>query len=137
MTTAFWADVGWLIVLVVTVAVPLALDAAGRLSYFTSLTLWAIPIAYLGPLFRSVTQAGAERRRRALAWTIALIVALGIVLDFLLGHLILRFEACATAPASLRCLPAVGGRVPFEEVLFYAMAPAAMVLAYACADERW
>jgi hypothetical protein len=35
------------------------------------------------------------------------------------------------------CLPAVGGRVPVEELLFYAMGPTAMVLVYACADERW
>ena len=35
------------------------------------------------------------------------------------------------------CLPAVGGRVPLEELLFYAMGPVAIVLVYACADERW
>ena len=35
------------------------------------------------------------------------------------------------------CLPAVGTRIPIEELLFYAMGPAAIVLVYACADERW
>ena len=29
------------------------------------------------------------------------------------------------------------GSVPVEELLFYAMGPVAMVLVYACADERW
>ena len=28
-------------------------------------------------------------------------------------------------------------RIPVEELLFYAMGPVAMVLVYACADERW
>jgi hypothetical protein len=37
----------------------------------------------------------------------------------------------------LLCLPAVHGRIPIEELLFYAMGPVAMVLLYACADERW
>jgi hypothetical protein len=31
----------------------------------------------------------------------------------------------------------VRGSVPVEELLFYAMGPVAMVLVYACADERW
>jgi hypothetical protein len=44
----FWLNLGWLVVLVVTVAVPLALDAVGRLNYFTSLTLWGIPILISG-----------------------------------------------------------------------------------------
>ena len=35
------------------------------------------------------------------------------------------------------CLPAVGGSVPVEELLFYAMGPVAIVLVYACADELW
>ena len=33
-------NLGWLVVLVVTVALPLVLDAVGRLTYFTSLALW-------------------------------------------------------------------------------------------------
>jgi uncharacterized membrane protein len=35
------------------------------------------------------------------------------------------------------CLPAVRGRIPVEELLFYAMGPVAIVLVYACADELW
>jgi len=56
----------WLVMLVVTVAVPLGLDAAGRLTYFTSLALWGIPILYLWPVFNSITANGTGRRRRAL-----------------------------------------------------------------------
>jgi hypothetical protein len=40
----FWLNLGWLVVLVVTFAVPLTLDAFARLNYFTSLTVWLIPI---------------------------------------------------------------------------------------------
>lgn len=135
-----WLNLGWLVVLVLTMAVPLALDAFGRLTYFSSLLLWGIPIAYLWPAFHTITAEGTGRRRKALRWTIALIVGLGIGLDFVLGHLTLRFPGC-DAPAGtgpyVLCLPAIGGQVPIEELLFYAMGPIAIVLAYACADERW
>ena len=136
----FWMNLGWLIVLIATVGAALGLDAAGRLTYFTSLVMWGIPILYLWPLFTVLTATGTGRRRRALGWTVATIVGLGVVLDFLIGHLTLRFPGCAGvvgASPYVLCLPAVGGRVPVEEVLFYAMGPVAMVLVYACADERW
>jgi len=136
----FWLNLGWLIMLVVTVAVPLGLDAAGRLTYFTSLALWGIPILYLWPVFNMLTADGTGRRRRALRWTVGTIVVLGVVLDFVLGYLTLRFPGCSAPPGAgpyVWCLPAVGGRVPVEELLFYAMGPTAMVLVYACADERW
>jgi hypothetical protein len=136
----FWLNLGWLIVLVVTIAVPLALDAAGRLTYFTSLSFWGIPILYLWPAFRMITAEGTGRRRRALRWTAGTIVVLGIVLDFVFGHLTLRFPGCSEplgAGPYVLCLPAVRGSVPVEELLFYAMGPVAMVLVYACADERW
>jgi hypothetical protein len=136
---ALWLNLGWLVVLVSTVAVALGLDAAGRLTYFTSLVLWGIPILYLWPVFSMLTASGTGRRRRALRWTVGTIVVLGIVLDFLLGHLTLRFPGCSETGADqyVLCLPAVGGRVPLEELLFYAMGPIAIVLVYACADERW
>jgi len=137
---AFWLDLGWLVMLVVTIAVPLALDGIGRLTYFTSLSLWGIPIVYLWPVFNFMTAEGTGRRRRALRWSAGTIVVLGIVLDFVFGHLTLRFPGCgepAGAGPYLLCLPAVRGSVPVEELLFYAMGPVAMVLVYACADERW
>ena len=136
----FWLNLGWLVILVVTIAVPLALDAVGRLTYFASLVFWGIPISYLWPVFNMITADGTGRRRRALRWTVGGIAGLGIVLDFLLGHLTLRFPGCSEPPGSgpyLWCLPAVGGSIPVEEILFYAMGPIAIVLVYACADERW
>jgi hypothetical protein len=139
-TRTFWLDLGWLVVLVLTVAVALALDAFGRLTYFTSLVLWGIPILYLWPVFNMITAEGTGRHRRALRYAAGTIVGLGIVLDFLLGFLTLRFLGCAEPAGSspyLFCLPAVHGRIPIEELLFYAMGPVAIVLVYACADERW
>ena len=138
----FWLNLGWLVVLVVTFVVPLTLDAFSRLNYFTSLTMWLIPILYLWPTFAMLTANGTGRRRRALLATVALIVGLGVVLDFVIGFLTLRFPGCTepnVAPTGryLLCLPAVNGRIPIEELLFYAMGPVAMVLVYACADERW
>ena len=135
-----WLNLGWLVMLVVTIAVPLTLDAFGHLTYFTSLVLWGIPILYLWPAFNMITAEGTGRRRRALYLSAGLIVVLGIVLDFLFGHLTLRFAGCSEPPGAgpyLLCLPAVRGSVPVEELLFYAMGPVAIVLVYACADERW
>ena len=136
----FWLNLGWLVMLVVTVAVPLGLDASGHLTYFTSLTLWGIPIFYLWPVFIAITAGGTGRRRRALRWTAGTIVVLGIVLDFVLGYKTLRFPGCSQ-PSGVSpyvwCLPAVRARIPIEELLFYAMGPVAMVLVYACADELW
>ena len=136
----FWLNLGWLVVLVLTVAVALGLDAVGRLTYFTSLVLWGIPILYLWPVFNMLTAEGTGRRRRALRYAAGAIVVLGIVLDFVLGFLTLRFPGCSEPAGSspyLWCLPAVHGRIPVEELLFYVMGPVAMVLVYACADEHW
>jgi hypothetical protein len=136
----FWLNLGWLVMLVVTIAVPLTLDAVGRLTYFTSLVFWAIPILYLWPAFNMITAEGAGRRRRAVCWSVGTLVVLGILLDFVFGHLTLRFPGCDEPPGTgpyVLCLPAVRGSVPVEELLFYAMGPVAMVLVYACADERW
>ena len=67
----FWLNLGWLVMLVVTFAVPLGLDAVGRLTYFTSLALWGIPILYLWPVFNLITAEGTGRRRRACAGPLA------------------------------------------------------------------
>jgi hypothetical protein len=132
-----WLDVGWLIVLIVTIAVPLTLDAYGWLTYFTSLLFWLTPILYLWPAFHSITAHGRGRRRRALRVSIATLVVFGTALDFLVGHFTFRFADCGPAGPYIKCIQGPGGSVPIEELLFYTFAPVAMVLVYACADERW
>lgn len=134
---SIWSSVGWLVALVSVFFVPLALDAAGGLTYFWSLTMWCLPVAYLLPLFLGITSEGTGRRRRALWASVAFIASLGIILDFLLGHAVLRFPGCETGDYALPCVPGVSGRVPVEEILFYVLGPAAIVLVYACADELW
>lgn len=126
-------DLGWLLVLTVTFAVILVLDELQKLNYASSLLLWLIPILYLVPLFATITSSGTGRRRKALFLTTVMIVALGIFLDFFFGHLLLRFPGCQAAGFYLSCFRGV----PLEELLFYALGPVAMVLVYACADERW
>ena len=130
-----WLDLGWLVVLVISLAFPLVVDALGKLSYAWSLAFWLIPILYLIPLFLTLTADGHGRRRRALSLTVGLIVGLGVVLDFLLGPLTLTFPGCVVDDG--RYLYCLAGRVPIEEIFFYAFGPIAIVLVYAAADERW
>jgi len=141
MTESRFLDFAWLALLIATFAVPLSLDQWGRLTYATSLVMWGLPILVLWRAFWRITVDGRGRRRRALIGTVLFIVVPGLILDFLLGHQTLRFPGCAQPPPGsatyLVCLPAVGGRIPIEEVFFYAMGPAAMVLVYACCDEHW
>jgi hypothetical protein len=136
---SFWLELGWLVTLVITFAVPLALDAVGALTYLTSLLFWLIPIVYLSWTFMTITAGGQGRRRKALLISTISIIVMGVVLDFLLGYKTLRFPDCQQPEWGqyVRCLPAVGGQVPVEEILFYALGPVAMVLVYACADEVW
>jgi hypothetical protein len=130
-----WLDLGWLVMLVITLAVPLVLDTFGRLTYASSLAFWIIPIVYLLPLFLTLTTGDKQRLRRALWLTVVPIVVLGVILDFLIGHLTLKFPGCTLDDG--RYVYCLDGRVPVEELLFYAMGPVAMVLVYAAADERW
>jgi hypothetical protein len=130
-----WLDLGWLVVLVVSLGFPFVVDAWGKLTYAWSLAFWGIPILYLIPLFLTLTAGGHGRRRRALLLTVGLIVGLGVVLDFLLGPLTLTFPGCVVDDG--RYLYCLAGRVPIEEILFYALGPIAIILVYAAADERW
>jgi hypothetical protein len=136
----FWLNLGWLVVLVATVAAVLGLDAMGRLTYFASLIFWGLPLLYLWPVFRSLTASGTGRRRRALRWSAGLIAVLGVVLDLVLGHLTFRFPGCDLPRGQspyVWCVPGLGGLIPIEELLFYVLGPIVIVLVYACADERW
>ncbi len=127
-------NVDWLVVLLVSWVLPLGLIPAFTVSYFNSLLFWVIPILALLPRFLGLTHAGS-RRRRALGLATAQIAVLGIVLDFVFGHKILRFDE--RPDAYVGYLPAVGMSIPVEEVLFYLLGPPAMLLVYFWCDEFW
>jgi len=127
-------SIDWLVVLLVSWVLPLGLIPALEVTYFNSLLFWVVPILALLPRFLSLTHAGS-RRRRALGWATAQIAVAGILLDFVFGHKILLFD---TRPgAYVAFLPAVGMRIPLEEVLFYLLGPPAILLVYFWCDEFW
>jgi hypothetical protein len=127
-------SIDWLVVLLVSWVLPLGLIPALEVTYFNSLIFWIVPIVALLPRFLGLTHAGS-RRRRAFGWATAQIVVLGILLDFGFGHKILLFNPEPGAYVAL--LPAVGMRIPLEEVLFYLLGPPAILLVYFWCDEFW
>jgi hypothetical protein len=115
----------WLIVLIVSWAIPVNWPH----SYLFSLTFWVLPIGVLLPDFLAETDSPTGRRRRALLYAALWIAVLGVALDFVFGKRILTFDADWY-------LWQVFG-IPIEEVLFYILAPFAILLVYAWADEHW
>lgn len=120
----------WLLAILLSWIVPLG--ALGAPTYFSSLTLWAVPIVLLLPRFYIATHPHS-RRRSAVYATGLYILILGSILDFIFGAHILKFER----NDYLFCLPALGGSIPIEEVLFYVLGGFAIVLVYFWADEYW
>lgn len=123
--------VDWVVAIILSWAIPLRLVTDRDVTYFTSLTLWVVPILLLLPRFYTETDAGG-RRRRAFWWSVLYIAGGGAVLDLVFGAVILAF------PGKYVCLlPAVGGTIPIEELIFYLTGGIAIVLVYAWADEHW
>jgi hypothetical protein len=129
--TARTRDLDWLGLFLSSWVAPLAFDGVFGLTYFTSLLFWLVPTVLLLPRFLHYTDPGG-RRRAALRITILQIVALGIVLDFVLGRDVLQFDTVNRQHYVLWIRD-----VPLEEVLFYAMAPIAILMVYAWCDEYW
>ncbi len=125
--------IDWLIVLLVSWLLPLGLVRGLKVTYFNSLLFWLVPIVCLLPRFLRLTHPGS-RRRRALAWATVQIVVLGVLLDFVFGHRILQFASPASG-TYIGYLPAIGMQIPIEEVLFYLLSPAAILLVYFWCDE--
>jgi hypothetical protein len=121
-------ELDWLGLFLVSWFGPLVWDNAYHLTYFSSLMFWLLPTVLLLPRFLRLTDPGG-RRRRALTLATVQIVALGVLLDYVFGRIILDFsgEYILGKPFG----------VPIEEVLFYAMGPIAMLLVYVWCDEYW
>jgi hypothetical protein len=66
------------------------------------------------------------------------IVGLGILLDCVFGQRILQFDESPKAQyIGWFTIARFGVHVPYEEFLFYAMAPIAILLVYGWASEYW
>jgi hypothetical protein len=124
----------WLAAMLVSWVVPLGFFGKPS-TYFTSLWFWLVPVALLFPRFYMSTDAGG-RRRRAFWVTVGFVFVAGIVLDFVLGRWILRFDDVNPNVYVFR-IPAWGKGIPVEEVLFYLLGGMAILLVYVWADEYW
>lgn len=130
-------DLDWLWLFLASWVGPFVIDSVSHLTYFRSLLFWLVPTILLLPRFLEYTDPRG-RRRKALWITTAGIVVLGVLLDCVFGRIILQFDESATADyISWLRLPQLGVNVPFEEFLFYAMAPMAILFVYAWASEYW
>lgn len=127
----------WLWLFLASWVLPLAVAIFRPLTYWNSLLFWLVPTLLLLPRFLEYTDPGG-RRRKAMLVSSANIVGLGIVLDFVLGSWVLRFDELH--PGSYLfwiTAPALRINIPIEELFFYTMSPIAILLVYAWADEYW
>jgi hypothetical protein len=103
------------------------------LGYTRSLTLFLIPIAVLAWWF--LRHPEYRIQRRAFGLTLAGLVPLGFGLDILFAHTFFTFENRA-ATVGIE-VPVLGGSVPVEEFVFYALGFVTMLLLYTWCDEYW
>jgi len=127
----------WLIAILLSWWIPFQLLGTFHVTYFRSLILWALPVAFLYPRFLSRTHRGS-RRRQAFWWTTLTIVLLGVALDWVFGGLILDFS-CGPGKGKyiVPCVWGIGGSVPIEEFLFYVLGAMAVLLVYIWGDQYW
>jgi len=134
---ARFRELDWLFLFLSSWVLPFVIDYLYPLTYFWSLAFWFVPTLILLPRFLEYTDPKG-RRRSALFVTTVGIVVLGILLDCVFGHAILRFDETPTASYVWWVkIPSLGVKVPIEEFLFYTMAPITILLVYAWADEYW
>ena len=115
----------WIIVAVASWLFPLLLFNFWDRTYLHSELFWVLPILALLPRFFHEAPPGS-RRRKALYWATAFILAGGSVLDIVFGKDILKFEG------GPYCGFFMG--IPYEEFIFYLMGPVAILLVYFWCD---
>jgi hypothetical protein len=120
-----------------TVHVPATITVAGANptphGYSWSLLLFLIPIAAIGGWF--LPSEGVHIAKRAFGLTLALLVPVGFGLDFFFAN---RFFTYTNAGATLGIgAPALGGKIPIEEYVFYFTGFLAVLLIYVWLDEYW
>jgi hypothetical protein len=103
------------------------------LGYTWSLLLYVVPLLVLAVWF--LRHPRYTFQKRAFWITVATLVPLGIGLDLLFGTKLFTF---ANRGAVLGVeVPAVGGTVPVEELVFYAAGFLFVLLLYVWCDEYW
>jgi len=120
-----------------TARVPAVVDVAvanpSPYGYTVSLLLFIVPIVVIA--FWFVPREGVRISKRSFVRTLALLVPLGVVLDFFFAHLFLTFPrqgATLGIPA-----PALHGSVPIEEYIFYLTGFTTILLMYIWFDKYW
>ena len=118
---------------VVTPATVQAIKGASPHGYTWSLLLFVIPILVIGVWF--LPSEGLDVPRRAFAWTIAITVTVGCMLDVIFA----QWFFCFPDPkATLGVLaPALGRWVPIEEYFFYLTGFITILLLYVWFSEYW
>ena len=111
----------------------LTLRHVTQLGYTWSLSLFIVPILGLACWFARRTDLQFPR---AGFWrTIAVLAPLGFVLDLLFGS---AFFVFPNKDATLGLdIPAIGGRIPIEEFVFYLSGFILTLLSYVWCDEYW
>ena len=101
--------------------------------YTFSLLLFVVPSAVIGVWFSP--REGLHIPRRAFCWTLAILVPLGFLLDFVFARWFFEYpNRGATLGISA---PALGSPVPVEEYVFYFTGFLAVLLLYVWLGEFW
>ena len=103
------------------------------LGYTWSLLLYVVPLLVLA--FWFLRHPRYTFQKKAFWITVAILVPLGVVLDLVFGTSFFTFE---NRGAILGIeVPAVGGRIPIEEFVFYTAGFVFVLLFYVWCDEFW
>jgi len=102
-------------------------------AYTWSLLLFIVPMLVIALWF--MRAPGFSFQRKSFWTTVAILVPLGFILDFLFGNTFFTFlNHGATLGIDF---PAVGGPIPVEELIFYISGFIVVLLLYIWADEYW
>jgi hypothetical protein len=103
------------------------------LGYTWSLLLYVVPLLVLG--FWFLHHPRRTFQKKAFWITVGVLIPLGVVLDLVFGTLFFTF---ANRGAILGIeVPAVGGTIPIEELVFYTTGFILVLLLYVWCDEFW
>jgi hypothetical protein len=108
-------------------------DNPTPLGYTRSLVLFVVPIAALAAWF--AYRRDLKFPRKAFWRTIAVLAPLGFILDLLFGNSFFTFPNHRAILGF--SIPAIGGRIPIEEFVFYLTGFMLVLLSYIWCDEYW